>query len=104
MMEREVGDGIIERRGPKKTVRVRQAMGDPIKEMSRICRNRVSKENRQEYDNEKRAKELNRRGYHQGQIAAMMGMGEGEVRRMVDHKTDRRRSRTGQSMYLDGDL
>lgn len=99
-MERDRGDGITERRETKK-VRVQRMVGDPTQEMAAICRRRVSNENRQEFDNEKRAKELSRRGYDPGQIGAMMQVSSREAEKMIQHKTD---GRKGPNMVLDGNL
>ena len=60
---------------------------------SQIARGRVSRENRQEYDNEKRAKELNRKmpdscnEYNAVAIAKMMSIDEHKARRLISSKS-----------------
>ena len=60
---------------------------------SQIARGRVSRENRQEYDNEKRAKELNRRmpdsctEYNAVAVAKMMSIDEHKARKLISSKS-----------------
>lgn len=56
----------------------------------------ISRQNKGEYDNEKRAKELSRRGFNQEAIAGMMQVSEHEAIRMVDHRT--------KDIFCDGEL
>lgn len=75
---------------------------DPRKEMSGILRNRVSKTNKKEFDNEKRVKELTSRGYGQEAVAGMMGIPEKDVEKMRDHKIEGRNGKP--MMTRDGEL
>jgi len=86
--------------------RVRQDFrGDTRKEMAGILRRRVSSENKQEFDNEKRAKELARRGYNQEAVAGMMQISEHEAVKLVKHDVAGRRSKGGKpTLILDGDV
>ena len=59
-------------------------------------RGKISRENQQEYDNEKRAKELSRRGFNEEAIGGMMMIPERHARKMVKHRTD--------DIILDGKL
>ena len=58
-----------------------------IRRRSLAQRARVCKDNRKEYDNEKRAKELSARGFNQEAIAGMMEIKEHEVVKLVKHQT-----------------
>ena len=60
-------------------------------------RQTVSKTHRQEYDNEKRAKELKRKGFNQEAIGGMMEIPEHHVVKMLRHDA------RGE-MHLDGQL
>ena len=60
---------------------------------SQIARGRVGRENRQEYDNEKRAKELNRKmpdscmEYNAVAVARMMSIDEHKARKLISSKS-----------------
>ncbi len=56
-------------------------------EQSLAMRSRIKKENKKEYDNEKRVKELTRRGFNEGAISGMMEIPESHVRKMKKHRT-----------------
>lgn len=56
----------------------------------------ISKENKQGYDYEKRAKELASRGFNEEAIGGMMGIREREARKLIKHET--------QDIILDGEL
>lgn len=71
-------------------------MNERAKAISKYKRAQVSKENKKEYDNEKRVKELTRRGYNEAAVAGMMQISEKEVRNMRDHKTN--------AIFCDGEL
>ena len=69
---------------------------------SQRARGSVSRENRQEYDNEKRAKELNRRmpdscdEYNAVAVAKMMSIDEHKARKLIQSKS--------RGMVLDGKI
>jgi len=86
--------------------RIRRDFGPNLKkEMAGILRRRVSTENKQEFDNEKRAKELARRGYNQEAVAGMMQISEHEAVKLVRHDVSGRRSKGGKpTIILDGEV
>lgn len=47
---------------------------------------KISKQNRQEFGNEKRVKELAKRGFNHAAIAGMMEIPEHHAKRMIKHK------------------
>ena len=63
----------------------------------------ISPENRTEFHNEKRAKELKRRGYHAHQIAAMMESPHNNIREQHVKKWLKHQPNTNE-MRLDGKL
>lgn len=73
-----------------------------IRTLSQSARNRVSRENRQEYDNEKRAKEINAKmpdsspEYNAVAVAKMMDIPEGVARSLILKKS--------KGMVLDGKI
>ena len=67
--------------------------GKPVQTGPRIIR-----ENVKEYQNERRAKELSRRGYDPGQISAMMQIPVHHVEKMKRHSVD------SKEMKVDGKL
>ncbi len=72
---------IIVKKTPEKYVYIRNK--------SQIARGNVSKENRQEYDNEKRAKEMNAKmksscpDYNAVAVAKMMGIDEHKAKKLI---------------------
>jgi len=86
----------------KKTGNVFPKRGDKVTIISR--QGPISKENRGEWRNEKRVKELAKKGYGVGNIAAMMftkdnNIRERHVEKMLKHKIVNKRD-----MVLDGQL
>lgn len=73
-----------------------------IRNKSQIARSFVSKENRQEYDNEKRAKEINAKmaascaDYNAVAVAKMMNVSEQQAKKMIKART--------KGMVLDGKI
>lgn len=63
----------------------------------------ISKENRKEWENEKRAKELHRRGYGVGNIEAMMDSGTGKIPAKKIEKWIKTK-RDSREMRMDGRL
>lgn len=59
---------------------------------------KISRENVKEYQNERRVKELSRRGYDPGQISAMMQISTGQVQKMKRHTVN------PSEMRIDGTL
>jgi len=57
----------------------------------------VSSENKQEYLNERRAKELTKRGFNQEAVAGMMNMSEKEATSMINRHSTK-------EMIVDGTL
>ena len=73
-----------------------------VRTPAQAARKIVSRENRQEYDNEKRAKELNAKmkassvGYNVPAVAKMMDISEPEAKRLITKKS--------KGMVLDGKI
>lgn len=73
-----------------------------VRNKSQAARAVVSRENRQEYDNEKRAKEINAKmpdtcsDYNAVAVAKMMGVSEGTAKNLIKKKSN--------GMVLDGKI
>lgn len=64
----------------------------------------ISKESRTEWNNEKRAKELTRRGYDVGQISAMMDSPRDKISTRQVEKWVKHKVRDHRDMVIDGRL